>query len=159
MAKRQTLVPMLSALFALLLGCHGTQYMRPEQQPSILDQLKGCALTRLGLTSTALEQETLSHLVNGGVFVVSTDSLHRILQNNSYPVAAVTHEVIDSVTNDTTITIYLSFPRKDWFNHELANALVMRHRALLLGAEPKAETSQFYQRCVPWCPQCSAGAY
>jgi hypothetical protein len=130
--------------------------MNTSDQPGVLAQLMSCA-ERFD-SSAGLRTETLAHLVNGGVHLVSVESLHAILQNNSYPVAAVTHIILDTTRHDTTVSIFLSFPRKDWFAHELANALVARHRAGLLGLAPNAQTSPFYQRCVSWCPQCT-GAY
>jgi hypothetical protein len=129
--------------------------MRPGTEPALLDALKTCVRQSLGIASTAIEQETLAHLVNGGIHRATPDSMRKILGNDQL-VEALTHTEFHGA--DTIVSIYYRTPRKDVFTHELANALVARHRAVLLGAEPLAQTSRFYRTCVSYCPRCT-GAY
>lgn len=101
--------------------------------------------------------ETYGHTVNGGVHVVSSDSLHKLLPGQ--PVIGLTHTDIHGA--DTVITIYTE-PPADLLvlQHEFANALSWRHRLALIGSDTgKFLTSVFYKRCVQYCPKCSAGAY
>lgn len=130
---------------------------RPDSFPGAFDTVKHCAES---ITSdSGVRNETYGHAVNGGVHVISSDSLHRLLPNQ--PVIALTHTDIDSVRHDTTIAIYTE-PPVDLLvlQHEFANALSWRHRRALIGSDTgKFLTSAFYKRCVQYCPHCAAGAY
>ena len=131
---------------------------KPDQFPGAFEQTRTCA-DSVSHGNAGVRGETFTHAVNGGVHVVSSDSLHKLLPGQ--PVIALTHTVIDSASHDTTITIYTE-PPADLLvlQHEFANALSWRHRVALIGSDTgKFLTSAFYKRCVTYCPKCSAGAY
>lgn len=126
--------------------------------PTAFNELKTCADSVSG-GNAGVRGETYEHAVNGGVHVVSSDSLHALLPGQA--VAALTRTVIDSTRQDTTITIYTAPPADlSMLKHEFANALSWRHRRALIGSDTgKFLTSPFYKRCVVYCPRCAAGAY
>lgn len=126
--------------------------------PKAFRELKACADTASHFDAGVVN-ETFEHAVNGGVHLISNDSLHKLLPGQ--PVSALTHTVIDSTTHDTTITIYTEPPADlAMLKHEYANALSWRHRRALIGSDTgKFLTSAFYKRCVTYCPRCAAGAY
>lgn len=129
-----------------------------DQFAVAFNSLRACADTASSFDA-GVRNETFTHAVNGGVHVVSSDSLHKLLPGQA--VAALTHTVIDPVSHDTTITIYTAPPADlAMLKHEYANALSWRHRRALIGSDTgKFLTSAFYHRCVTYCPRCAAGAY
>ena len=134
---------------------------RPDQFPAAFYALKSCADSVS--TDAKLHAETFEHTVNGGVHIVSFDSLQRFVPGQ--PVAAITHAAFDTSTVggnvDTTISIYTTAPADLLvLQHEFANALSWRHRRALIGSDTgRFLTSAFYKRCVKYCPRCAAGAY
>jgi hypothetical protein len=131
---------------------------KTDELPLAFSQLKACA-DSVSNGDAGVRGETLDHAVNGGVHVVSHDSLQRLLPGQ--PVAALTRTVIDSVRHDTLTTIWTEPPLDlSIVKHEYANALSWRHRRALIGSDTgKFLTSAFYRRCVAYCPRCAAGAY
>jgi hypothetical protein len=152
----------IAAAAAILIGVpavlrHNTG-AKPDQIPAAFEQLRTCADSS-SHGDAGVRGETFNHAVNGGVHVVSSDSLHTLLPGQ--PVAALTRTVIDSVSHDTVITIWTEPPLDlAILKHEFANALSWRHRHALIGSDTgKFLTSAFYRRCVSYCPRCAAGAY
>lgn len=147
-----------AALFAVPAFLRHNTGARSEDIPAAFDQLKACA-DSASRGDPGVRNETLEHAVNGGVHLVSSDSLHALLPGQ--PVAALTRTVIDSLRHDTTITIWTAPPLDvSILKHEFANAFAWRHRLALIGSDSgKFLTSAFYSRCVTYCPRCAAGAY
>ena len=152
----------IAAVAALLIGVpavlrHNTG-ASSDDFPKAFKELQSCADSASN-GDPGVRAETFEHAVNGGVRVVSVDSLHKLLPGQT--VAALTHTDIDTVTHDTTITIYTAPPADvNMLKHEYANALSWRHRRALIGSDTgKFLTSAFYRRCVTYCPRCGAGAY
>ena len=152
----------IAAIAAVLIGVpavlrHNTGAPTSDV-PKAFAELQACADSASAFDAD-VQHETFTHAVNGGVRVISSDSLHRLLPGQ--PVAALTRTVIDSSTHDTTITIYTAPPLDlAMLKHEFANALSWRHRRALIGSDTgKFLTSAFYKRCVTYCPRCAAGAY
>lgn len=154
----------IAAAAAILIGVpklvqHNTG-AKPEQFPDAFREVLACAESTT--TDANLREESYEHAINGGVHVVSFDSLQRFVPGQS--VAAITHVVRDTTITgnvDTTISIYTT-PPADLLvlQHEFANALSWRHRRALIGSDTgKFLTSPFYRRCVKYCPRCAAGAY
>lgn len=151
-----------AAVLALVFGVpvvlrHNTGAKSDAIEPAF-NELRDCATT-IAPGDSGVIQETLAHAVNGGVHVVSDDSLHRMLPGQ--PVAALTRTMIDSTRHDTVIAIYTAPPVDvEMLKHEYANALSWRHRRTLIGSDTgKFLTSRFYRQCVRYCPRCAAGAY
>jgi hypothetical protein len=153
-----TIAALALLLFAVPSFLRHNTGAKADQIPVAFEQLKACADSASN-GNAGVRGETLSHAVNGGVHIVSDDSLHKLLPGQ--PVAALTQTAIDSTRHDTTITIYTAPPLDlNILKHEFANALSARHRRALIGSDTgKFLTSAFYRRCVTYCPRCAAGAY
>lgn len=150
------LLLLIGLLFSLI-ACRGRETIDlAADEGAVFLGARDCAVQQSG--DSAVARETLAHLVNGGIHIVSVDSMHKLLGDDQ-PVEAVTQTRIDTTTQDTIVTIYLRAPLKDVLEHELANAFVHRHRIALLGSDTvKAQTSPYYKACVRYCPKCT-GAY